>query len=111
MSSGQTEFDFQKPPVPENAGSRGQEMLPGTVLLRKSRFLSQLLLLYFHALFDCSPEVLYLCQAFSSLVTQGWLGSAPLSDSLPNACRLVPLEQKAGVTFLQMWLEDGQDCL
>ena len=92
MSSGQTDFDFQKLPVPQNAGSRGEEVLPSTVLLRKSRFLSQLLLLYFHTLFDFSPEVLYLCQALSSLVTQGWFGSAPLSDSLLSACLLIPLE-------------------
>jgi len=58
MNSGQTDFNFQKHPAPQNAGSRGEEMLPSTVLLRKNIFLSQLLLLYFHTLFDFAPEVL-----------------------------------------------------
>lgn len=84
-------------------------MLGAEKRLRKSRLLSQLLLLYFYILFDFSPEVLYLCQALSSLVTQQWLGSAPLS--LLSACLFIPLEQKVGVAFLQMWLEDDQDCL
>lgn len=39
--------------------------------------------LYFHTLFDFSPELLYLCQTLGSLVTQGWLSVT----SLPAACR------------------------
>lgn len=99
MSIGQTDFDFQKPHIPQMLGA--ERRLPGMILLRKSRFLSQLFLLYFHTLFNLSPEMLYLCQTHSSLVAQGWLESAPLRDSLLSACLLVPLNRRQELCFFR----------